>query len=481
MTVYLGQPRGGFVKNATYALPEEQEISTRPVLLGDFNGDGNFVEQSFSFKIGTGFDASHILAVTGALAAGPATAPAIAYDAFANPNLHPGVLALISLPLSGTYGETAASISPGGTLPFLLTLASQSGYSGVFNAFACTGLPPGASCTFAQPSLSLVPGGDADTAFSIQTSPGTPLGNYTVAVTAGNGVLFSSVNIGLGVGDLSFSLNPTTVVFNSAAAPSTIATVTFVEGNNNAVTFACNGLPPGVLGSGGSAFAIAPQTTISVGGAAPLPAAADYPFTITGSGGAAAHTGNAVLRVENFSATLDYTTGTLSPGQSTTFAVALSSHNHFANSDMQVICQSALVNCSTNPASAVLTDGGNTSLILTVTVKAAAASLLPSREQPLSPSPSRILAALLLPFGWTISRRSKRLLLAACGLMILCCFGACGGTSATPSTPPSSPPPGTGTGGGSSATIAVPVYGSTLINASVLQNSAGVLTITLMN
>jgi hypothetical protein len=105
-------------------------------------------------------------------------------------------------------------------------------------------------------------------------------------------------------------------------------------------------------------------------------APADYPFQITGSIGTDSHTVNGILRVGDFSASLDKTTATLSPGQSATLNVTLTSINHYVAA-VSIFCQPAsqAVSCTVSPSPAPLGDGGTATVKLTIARSAGSAAL----------------------------------------------------------------------------------------------------------
>jgi hypothetical protein len=422
-------------------------------------------QQSFSFTVGAGFDFSHLLAISATLGGHSATAY---FAGKPNPNLAPGVTALIG---GSTSGTASVSTSAGDSVALLLTLKSVNGYSGVFSNFVCSGLPAASSCDFAAQSLTLLPGGYAQVAFTLNTGANTPAGTFSILVAAGNGEISPSAPLTLGIGGFAISLNPSLVQVNADAAPATTVSANFTDGYNQSIQLACNGLPAGVTCAIPSIlFPGAPSTPISVNGAQAL-AAQDYPFSITGTAGDLNSTSNATLRVSNFTVALQTDTGSLESGQAVTFNVELSSNNHFVNGNISISCQApSTVTCTTTSEYAALSDDGTVTVPLTVKYQASTSSAQHRAG-------SRIwLPDLLIPVLLLSSRRRRRTrwtaLLALIGAVVLgMSFIACGGGAGSGSggTPPAP----------TSQTISVPVTAQAGTGAGTLKESAGAIVLTI--
>ena len=110
--------------------------------------------------------------------------------------------------------------------------------------------------------------------------------------------------------------------------------------------------------------------------------AKDYPFQLEGAINTVHHEVNEILRVEDFSASLDGNAATLSAGQTATFHVTVGSINHFAN-EINFSCQpsDSRVTCTVSPAQVNLTDGAHATAKLTIKASGTAAGLSsPSRR-----------------------------------------------------------------------------------------------------
>lgn len=418
------------------------------------------IQHSFTFTIGSGFDSSHVLAITADLAGQTASA----YFAKANSNLHPDVTAIIGGSLPG-MSSTAAS--PGNGVALLLTLESESGYSGIFGDFSCSGLPPGSACNFAQSNAVLLPGGFAQVAFDLTTSAATPIGTYPLTISASNGELSPSVSLTFGVGGFSLTANPTMISWNGPNAPTTTVTAAYSNGYSQVIQITCTGLPAGANCIG--PVAVSPSIsstplTVSISGNV---AAQDYPFVVTGKAGSVSANLNATLRVSSLSASLATSSATIPKGGSAIFKINLQSLNHFSNDKISFTCQStAGITCSTANSYTSLTDGGSATVELAVisSSTASAPTLRPFRHLPWQTS----LALMFLIFGGKM--RSTRTWLARC--VQICAFAlliasvtACGGS---------------GGGGGTgpvSQTVTVSVSAQARTGSGVLTENAGTITL----
>jgi hypothetical protein len=102
----------------------------------------------------------------------------------------------ISGPIGRGFTGTA---SPGQSATTTLTLTPQNGFSGDVT-LTCSGLPSGAICDF-SPATVTVNGAAATSTLTIITTTGgtgaTPVGSYTVVITATSGSVAETVNFAL--------------------------------------------------------------------------------------------------------------------------------------------------------------------------------------------------------------------------------------------------------------------------------------------
>lgn len=383
--------------------------------------------QDFSFTVGAGFNRAHALALFATLG----TETAAAYAAIPNPNFPTGVVTSIA---PATFSTT-----PGGNVSLGMGVDGEYGYFGTFSSFQCSGLPPGANCSFDPSSGRVLPTVGLGILINVNTSASTPFGMYTVNVSATDGSVQASGQFRMGIGDFSLGISPGMVV--TGPIGSAFATITSASTNGLAapITVTCSGLPSSVTcGAGSVLFATQGSTTVAVN--ANQTVAGDYPFTITGKVNDVSHQISGLLRVGDFTAAIDKTTATLLAGQSVSFNVTLNSVNHYASS-IAVICQptSELVTCAASVPTANLTDSGTTGVQLTVNrTGSRSASFTIFRPMRVVVFVTAMGCILFLP-----QRRFRRLTAAA----LFLAFAGCGGGTTSNvgfvgnPTPPAPPTP----------------------------------------
>lgn len=431
-------------------------------------------QKSFTFTVGSGFDASHLLAISAAMGSQTETA----YFAKANPNVTPGVTAFVQ---GWVEAVTSIATSPGGSIQFLFILQSVDGYSGDFGNFSCSGLPSGASCEFAQSSATLLPGGFVDVAFSLNTTSSIADGIYNIALNATNGEIAATAPVKLGIGGFSLAANPTTIQVNGTAAPSASVTATYSNLYSQNIQLSCSNLPSGATCYVPSIiYPAAPSTTVSLSAPSSL-AAQDYPFEIVGTAGILTVNVNATLRVSNFSAALATDTASLTPLQSATFNVQIASLNHFSNNTISLSCQSsANITCTTPSQYASVTDGGTVTIPLTVTYNGPNPT---SRIKPLfSPRWTSALACIGMLF--LLPKTKGRGFTSLWGILVLItllpALSACGsgGGSTSPGGGGTSSGGGGNGGGTTTSTVTVAVSAQATTQSGNLVNNAGTITLT---
>jgi pseudomonalisin len=213
------------------------------------------------------------------------------------------------------------SVNQGSTATYTVTESIFDNYSNTVT-FSVSGLPAGATSTFAPPTLS----GAGTSTLSISTLATTPLGSYPLTITGTDGVLTHTASVTLVVTAPDFSLaaapSVQTVVVGSTA--NYTATVAALNGYTGTVSFSVSGLPagaspvftpPSVTGSGSSGLAI--TTTV---GATPT---GSYPLVITGTDGVLTHTANVTLVVTNFSISASPASVTVAQGTAANYTVSL--------------------------------------------------------------------------------------------------------------------------------------------------------------
>jgi hypothetical protein len=171
------------------------------------------------------------------------------------------------------------SVVPGGSSSYTATVAGGAGFSGTV-AFAVSGLPSGASASFAPTTVT----GSGSTTLSVSTGSGTPAGSYQLTIRATSGTLTRTSTVTLVVnGDFSLSATPTSRTIASGGGTSYTVTVAGVA--SGSVALAVEGVPrfasarfrPNpVSGSGSSVLSVTSNKNVAAG---------TYNLTIRGTSG----------------------------------------------------------------------------------------------------------------------------------------------------------------------------------------------------
>jgi subtilase family serine protease len=194
----------------------------------------------FGFSAGTGYDQ-----VTG-LGSVDADKLAIAWAAS------------ITRFLTSATPLTPASVSAGNSVTSTVTITPQNGFNGTVT-LGCTGLPPGATCTFNPPTIA---GSSGTTQLTVQTQPNTAAATTTVTVMGTSGAASNSTPVSLVVtattesfsltsnltgGTLSVAQGATSGPVNLTVTSSTGFIVTSGSSASTVLplTYTCTGLPNG--------------------------------------------------------------------------------------------------------------------------------------------------------------------------------------------------------------------------------------------
>jgi len=213
------------------------------------------------------------------------------------------------------------SVNQGSTATYTVTESVFDNYANTVT-FSVSGLPAGASPTFAPPTLS----GAGTSSLAISTTATTPLGSYPLTITGTDGVLTHTASVTLVITTPDFSLTATpavqTVVVGNTA--NYTATVAALNGYAGTVNLSVSGLPagasplftpPSVTGSGSSGLAITTTAGTTPSGS--------YPLVITATDGVLTHTANVTLVVSNFVISASPASQTVLQGNSTSYTVSL--------------------------------------------------------------------------------------------------------------------------------------------------------------
>ena len=182
---------------------------------------------------------------------------------------------------------SSQSTAQGGNAPYTVSVSALNGFTDTVN-FSVSGLPSGASASFAPASVS----GSGSSTLTVTTSASTPVGSYTLSVSGATSTLNHSVNVTLNVnsaGDFSLSASPTTLQIPRGGSGSDTITVSTLQGFTGTVSLSLSGLPQRTSASWspstvtGSGFSV---LTIKVNRPA---RSGTYNLTITGTSGNLVH------------------------------------------------------------------------------------------------------------------------------------------------------------------------------------------------
>lgn len=327
--VSLGKGDGTFQEGLP--VPNVNSVTT-PMLLGDFDGDGNLDLATGGF-IYTGqgdgtFPNSQgsTTALPYALAGdfnGDGKLDILNEEVFTSGST---VLSRLGLYLQtppqpdfkGIVPPSFPTLVPGSSVSIVVTVEPLNGFTGDV-MISVSGLPNGISASF-NPNPVVVQGGSGTSAITLTAASTVPLGNYSVMLTGSSGALTHWTTIPLVVNSSVGDWTGYVVQQDQNVSPGASATYTIVaqplNGFNGNISLTFSGLPPGGTASfspaiiaGGSGSSV---LTVQTASTTPQPAI--YPITVTGRNGILVHSTTVYVGVR--SSTGDFG-GTVSPLQAT--------------------------------------------------------------------------------------------------------------------------------------------------------------------
>ena len=188
----------------------------------------------------------------------------------------------------------ASEMVPEGTgTRYTVTLLPSNGFDGNVS-FDVTGLPSGATASFAPNSLF----GSGSSTLSVSTSSSTPAGTYPLTISATSGTLTHSTQVTLVVADFSLSVSPSSQTVSRGSKTSYTVTVAAIGPFSSNVSFTVTGLPKrnsssfsptSVSGSGSSTLTVSPNRSAPTG---------TYNLTISATGGGLTHSAAVTLIIQ---------------------------------------------------------------------------------------------------------------------------------------------------------------------------------------
>jgi subtilisin family serine protease len=234
------------------------------------------------------------------------------------------------------YGVAAspssATTTPGGTVSYTVSVSGANGFTGDV-ALSLAGLSASqADWTFAP---SVVPGGAGTAQLTVTTAATIAPGSYPLTITGTSGTTTRTATATLLVApppDFGVTAMPSTLTVVAGTTGTATVGVSSLNGFTGTVALSLTGLPAAV---GAAAFtpatvAAAGSAQLSISTLAGAPAGS-YPLTVTGSSGGTSHSAALTLVVPagDFGLSISPTSRTVTRGQSTTYAIAVSAVNGF--------------------------------------------------------------------------------------------------------------------------------------------------------
>jgi hypothetical protein len=277
-------------------------------------------------------------------------------------------LIVAAMDFSLSASPASQSVNQGNSTSYTVTETGINGYTGTVTYSVTTGLPAGATASFAPASTT----GSGTTTLSVATATTTPVGSYTLTISGTDGTLThtTSVNLVVSTPDFSISASPTSQTINQGNPTSYTVTLNPISGYTGTVTFGLSGQPAGVsfnfapstlTGSGSTVLNISTAVSTTPG---------TYPLTINATDGTLTHTTSVTLVVTpagDFQITTSIASQTVNPGQSTGYGITVTSVNGFSGAvALSISGLPAGATATFNPGSIV--GAGTSNLAVTTSV-----------------------------------------------------------------------------------------------------------------
>lgn len=330
--ISLGNGDGTF--SAPYSVPNVTDVTT-PVLLADFNGDGNLDLATGGFIYygagnGTFPTFSGRTGLPTFVLAGDAKGNGqqdILDDtvSFSGSTVFHQFGIELQIPptpdFKGIVAPMTSTLVPGGSISFDVTAESLYEFTGDI-IVGVTDIPNGITPSY---NPVVIKGGSGTSTITLTAAPNMALGNYTATLTGSSGSLFHSTTVPFTVNDSVGDWTGYVVQQSQNISPGGTAHWQIVaqamNGFTGTISLSVSGLPPGasasfspssIVGGGGSTM-----LTVVTSGTTPQPQI--YPLTVTGTNGILVHTTTVYLGISTSNG--DFT-GTVSPSTASVSASA---------------------------------------------------------------------------------------------------------------------------------------------------------------
>lgn len=221
---------------------------------------------------------------------GPFTATLTVTDNAGLTDPHPPTRTITVNPapdFSISASPSSQSVVRGSNVSYTASINPLNGFADTVN-FSVSGLPSGASASFAPASIT----GSGSSTLTVTTSTSTPVGTYTLSIAGSSATRNHSVNVTLTVGsagDFSLADSPATLQVSRGTSSRDTITVSALQGFTGTVSLKVTGLPYRTSASWSS-------TTVAGSGSVTLTIHAGsrtrtgtYTLTITGTSGSHVH------------------------------------------------------------------------------------------------------------------------------------------------------------------------------------------------
>lgn len=182
---------------------------------------------------------------------------------------------------------SSRSVVQGSGTNYTATIAPVNGFSGTVN-FSVSGLPTGASASFAPPTVS----GQGSSMLNVATTPSTAPGSYTLTITASSASLSHSVKVGLTVNlppNFSVSVTPSSLTIVRGSSGNYTVSISALQGFTSSVSLKGTGVPSRVTASFNPAMVSGSGSSVLRLQAGKKARAGTYKLTITGTSGSLSH------------------------------------------------------------------------------------------------------------------------------------------------------------------------------------------------
>jgi hypothetical protein len=334
--LYVSNGNGDGTFQAPYSVPNVPGV-TNPILLADFNGDGNLDLSTGGFIYygqgdGTFPTSSGRTGLPTFVLAGDVKGDGqqdIFDDAItiSGSTVNHHYELFLQIPptpdFKGIVGAYPQTMIPGGSITIPVTAQSLYGFAGDV-IVGVTNVANGITPTYSPTAIALSPGGTGNATITLTAASNMPLGFYNATLTGSSGSLYHTTTVPFEVNSSLGDWTGYAVTANQNIAPGGSASYRLVmqgiNGFTGTISLNVSGLPPGATASfspptisgGGTGIS---DLKIVTSGDSPQPAT--YTLTVTGTSGILVHTLALYLGVSSSGGDFN---GTLSPSQGTVSA-----------------------------------------------------------------------------------------------------------------------------------------------------------------